>query len=152
MKIKEFIINKYNSAGGPRDFIIDSNSHDNYLKPLHKELSKYGVEMTEIIFYAISIAANSDILETENVTEQTDAASGQANVFQIQSLDEDKIEFLMAVMIKLYGVDSLSNYKQMIKRLEWLAKVGLSKLHESFLENYIRFPDKFINSIVEGML
>ena len=33
-----------------------------------------------------------------------------------------------------------------------LAKVGLSKLHESFLENYIRFPDKFINSIVEGML
>lgn len=152
MKIKEYIIHQYNEAGGPRDFIITSGAHENYLKPLHKELSKFGVEMTEIILYAISVAAISKSAENNNFGENSDWHSGQEHVFQIPNLDEDKIEFLLSVMIKLYGVNSLSDYKQMIKRLEQLAETGLQQLHETFFEEYFKLPDKFIDLVAEGRL
>lgn len=158
MKVKEFILKKREDSKGPRDFYISADVHKDFLTPMQDELGKYGVEMTEIILYSILLSAkakeanhsksyDSNIGKQKNKSEEPPKA-----VFNITSLDTNKLEFLLSVMVDLYGDESIFDYKAMIKTLEELAEDGLAILYNKYSQDFLLSPSKFIDDIFYGRI
>ena len=58
----------------------------------------------------------------------------------------------MQILINLYGVESILNYKDMMRKLVQLAEDGLELLYYKFSDDYIRSPAKFADDILNGKI
>lgn len=159
MRINEWLARNRDEFKGPRDFPIASNIRDKFLTPLDKEFEKYGVERTELILYAISLAAKSrksgqSLLRKSRDKHTRSRGEDLTNkmIFNITNQDPEKLEFLAAVMIDLFGPDSIRDYKDMFAKLQELAEEGLEILYEKFTEEYATSPSQFIDKILDGTL
>lgn len=158
MKVKEFILKKREEEGGPRDFILSGKAYNKFLQPISEEFKKYSVEMREIIFFSILLSANhkNDVNTNQNIKfnndRENDSKESPKSVFSIIDLDTGKFEFLLSIMINLYGVESILNYKDMMRKLVQLAEDGLELLYYKFSDDYIRSPAKFADDILNGKI
>lgn len=158
MKIKEFILTKREDSKGARDFYISAEAHKDFLIPMQEKLSKYSVEMTELILYSILLAAknrkskfgHSNVSGSYSQKDKTEEPPKA--VFNITNLDSSKLEFLLSIMVDLYGDESIFDYKEMIRNLEELAEEGLKILYDRFSQDYLISPSKFIDDIFNGKL
>ena len=158
MKIKEFILKKRDDSKGARDFYISAQAHDNFLNPMQEDLKKYGVEMTELILYSILLSAknmkskggHSNV--SSSYLQKTKSEDPAKAVFNITNLDTSKLEFLLCIMVDLYGDQSIFDYKEMIRNLQELAEEGLKILYDKYTQDYLIGPSKFIDDIFNGKL
>lgn len=158
MKIKEFILKKREDSKGARDFYISAEAHKDFLTPIQEELNKYSLEMTEIILYSILLSAKNRKNKLGHSTRSGDYSQKNKPtdppkaVFNITNLDASKLEFLLSVMVDLYGDESIFDYREMIKSLEELAEEGLEILYNKYSQDYLISPSKFIDDIFYGKL
>ncbi|MCL4325845.1 MAG: hypothetical protein M1481_03345 [Candidatus Thermoplasmatota archaeon] len=157
MKVRDFFLKKRVETKGPRDFYITAGTYDNFLKPLSEEFNKYNVEMNEIIFFSILLSAknrknSSSNSELHDHSRKNGSEGSPKGIFNISELDQDKMNFLLSVMVYLYGYESIFDYKDMIKKLEDLAEEGLKILHDKYAKQYMMSPSKFADNIFKGEL
>ena len=156
MKVKDFVLKKREEEKGPRDFHISDYTHNKFLSPISEELKKFSVEGREIILFAILLSAKKRKLDSgksnfsHKIKEEREGPPKA--VISIIELDSEKIEFLLSIMIYLFGVESIFNYKEMIKTLEELAEEGLDILYNKFTNDYLNSPSKFADEIFNGKL
>ena len=153
MKVKDFVFKKKDESKGPRDFTVSSITYNKFLMPIIDEFGKYNVEMTEIILFSILTSARNRKkgFRDGNLHNDKDASGEpRSAIFSITNLDSGKTEFLLSVMVYLYGEESIFNYKEMIKNLEDLAEEGLEIIYNKYEDEYLKSPSKFIDDIFNG--
>ena len=155
MKVRDFLLKKKDESKGQRDFSVSSITYNKFLRPIIDEFRKYNVEMTEIIFFSIQTSARNRKKGFRDVNSHNDKkrdASGEPPkaIFSIANLEPRKMEFLLSVMVYLYGEESIFDYKEMIKNLEDLAEEGLEIIYNKYEDEYIMSPSKFIDDIFNG--
>ena len=155
MKVKDFVLKKKDESKGPRDFTVSSITYNKFLMPIIDEFGKYNVEMTEIILFSILTSARNrkkGFRDGNLHNDKEKDASGEPRkaIFNVTNLDSGKMEFLLSVMVYLYGEESIFNYKAMIKNLEDLAEEGLEIIYNKYANEYLKSPSKFIDDIFSG--
>ena len=150
MRVKEFIFKKYEDSKGARDFRIPTSVHENYLNPIMSAFKEYNVEMTEIILYAIALAVKDRIKNNRKSDFNAEKSKESTALFGIPSLDPDRLEFLVSVVVYLYGPDSIFDYRDFVNKTQNLAIEGLKLLFEKVQDEYHLSPSKFMDNIVNS--
>lgn len=150
MRVKEFIFKKYEDSKGARDFRIPTSVHENYLNPIISAFKEYNVEMTEIILYAIALAVKDRIKNNRKSDFNAEKSKESTALFGIPSLDPDRLEFLVSVVVYLYGPDSIFDYRDFVNKTQNLAIEGLKLLHEKVQDEYLLSPSKFMDNIINS--
>lgn len=108
--IKEFIANNVEKKVIKRDFLINEAINSTYLNPLAKAWGQYGVGKQEIIFLAIVVAykyrdkiKEKGVPDCETVTKTTKTA----DMGRLSDFSEEKLTFLISILISKYGVDKV---------------------------------------------
>jgi hypothetical protein len=150
MRVKEFIFKKYEDSKGARDFRIPTSVHENYLNPIMSAFKEYNVEMTEIILYAIALAVKDRIKNNRKSDFNAEKSKESTALFGIPSLDPDRLEFFVSVVVYLYGPDSIFDYRDFVNKIQNLAIEGLKLLHEKVQDEYLLSPSKFMDNIINS--
>ncbi len=131
--IKEFITNNVEKKLIKRDLLINEGINSAYLNLLAKAWSQYGIGKQEIIFLAIVVAykyadkiKEKAVPDCENVVK----TSKTADMGRLSDFSEEKLTFLISILISKYGIDKVvNNIGEIWEDLRVMAEQGIKVLY-----------------------
>lgn len=131
--VKEFVTKNVEKKLIKRDFFISEGINKAYLDPLAKAWNEYGIRKQEIIFLSIVIAHKytDKIKEIDNLDcEKVIKSSKTADMGRLSDFSEEKLTFLISILISKYGIDKVvNNIGEIWEDLRSLAELGIKILY-----------------------